>query len=122
MRRNEPSGTQRGFFVYGGIVVDGVKARGLSHQIDKIRTDANVPIDFKLKFNPGPVGFDNQQFIELKKTIIAAAVDAKVGLLVSVILHDIAKSPELARLNGINTICFHFDCLLSRNSGPGLVL
>jgi hypothetical protein len=58
----------------------------------------------------------------LKKAVIAAAIDAKVGLLVSVILHDIAKSREIARLNAINTLCFHFDCLLGRIPGPGLVL
>lgn len=45
-----------------------------------------------------------------------------MGLLVSVILHDIATSPDVARRNAINTLCFHFDCLLSRSQSPGLVL
>jgi hypothetical protein len=110
------------FFAYGGIVVDGTKARDLSHRIDQIRSDAKVPVDFKLKFNPGPPCLDHQQFIDLKKEIIAAAIDAKVGMLISVILHDIATSPDVARRNGINTLCFHFDCLLNRIQGPGLVL
>ena len=34
----------------------------------------------------------------------------------------VTKSPAVARLNGINTICFHFDCLLFRKSDAGLVL
>jgi hypothetical protein len=110
------------FFVYGGIVIDGAKARDLSHRIDKIRADAKVPVDFKLKFNPGPPGLNHQQFIDLKAAVIATAIDAKVGMLISVILHDIATSPDLARRNGINTLCFHFDCLLNRIPGPGLVL
>lgn len=110
------------FFAYGGVVIDGTKARDLSHRIDKIRRGAKVPPDFKIKFNPGPPGLDHQQFIELKKAIIAAAIDAKVGMLISVILHDIASSPDVARRNGINTLCFHFDCLLNRTQGPGLVL
>lgn len=110
------------FFAYGGIVIDGAKARDLSHRIDKIRIDAKVPVDFKIKFNPGPPRLNHQQFIDLKKAIISAAIDAKVGMLVSVILHDIATSPDLARRNGINTLCFHFDCLLNRIPGPGLVL
>jgi hypothetical protein len=110
------------FFVYAGVVVEGSRARNLSHRIDAIRTAASVPPDYKLKFNPGPKQLDNQGFIELKKAIIAAAIDAKVGLLVSVILHDIATSPEVARRNAINTLCFHFDCLIGRIPGPGLVL
>jgi hypothetical protein len=110
------------FFAYAGVVVEGARALDLSHVIDGIRTAAKVPANYRLKFNPGPECLDHQQFIELKKAVIAAAIDAKVGLLVSVILHDIAKSPEIARLNAINTLCFHFDCLLGRIPGPGLVL
>lgn len=110
------------FFVYAGVIIEAARARDLSHQIDTIRADAKVPPDYRLKFNPGPTSFDNQQFIELKKSVISAAVEAKVGLLVSTILHDIATNPDHARLNAINTLCYHFDCLLSRFSSPGLVL
>jgi hypothetical protein len=110
------------FFVYAGVVVESSRARDLSHRIDKIRSDANVPVAYRLKFNPGPECLDHQQFIELKKSVVAAAVEAKVGLLVSAILHDVAKNPDQARLNEINRICFHFDCLLNRTHGPGLVL
>jgi hypothetical protein len=110
------------FFAYAGIVVQGAKARELSHRIDKIRTDAKVPADYKMKFNPGPNSLSHQEFIDLKKSVIAAAIEAKVGLLVSVILHDIATTPDVARRNAINTLCYHFDCLLNRIPGPGLVL
>jgi len=110
------------FFVYAGLVIEATKARELSHSIDKIRTEARVLADYKLKFNPGPANLSHQQFVDLKKNVIAAAIDAKVGLLVSVILHDIATSPEVARRNAINTLCFHFDCLIGRIPGPGLVL
>jgi hypothetical protein len=110
------------FFVYAGIVAEGARAQELSHRIDKIRSDAKVPPDYQLKFNPGPACLDHQQFINLKKSIIDAAAQAKVRLLVSVILHDIATSPDVARRNAINTLCFHFDCLLNRIPGPGLVL
>jgi hypothetical protein len=110
------------FFVYAGIAIDSAKARDLSHRVDKIRTNAKVPADYKMKFNPGPANLKHHEFVDLKKAIIAAAIEAKVGLLVSVILHDIATSPDLARRNAINTLCYHFDCLLNRNAGPGLVL
>jgi hypothetical protein len=102
--------------------VEGSQTRDLSQRIDKIRSDAKVPADYRLKFHPGPECLNQRQYIELKKSIIAAAIEAKVGLLISVILHDIATSPEVARLNGINTLCFHFDCLLGRIPAPGLVL
>lgn len=110
------------FFVYSGIVVRADRARDLSHRIDQIRADANVPTSYRLKFNPGPENLEHRQFIELKRSIVAAAVEANVGLLVSTILHDIATDPDTARLNAINTICFHFDCLLGRIPSPGLVL
>jgi hypothetical protein len=110
------------FFVYAGIVVESARARDLSHRIDKIRSEAKIPSAYRLKFNPGPKRLDHQQFIELKKAIVTAAVEAKVGLLVSAILHDIATSPDMARLNAINTLSYHFDCLLNRIPGPGLVL
>ena len=110
------------FFVYAGLVIDGAKSRELSHAIDRIRAAAGVAVDYKLKFNPGPANLSHQEFIDLKKNVIAAAIDAKIGLLVSVILHDIATSPDVARRNAINTLCFHFDCLIGRIPGPGLVL
>jgi hypothetical protein len=110
------------FFVYAGVSIDGDGARELSLKIDKIRADAKVPVDYRLKFNPGPAGFSNQQFIDLKKAVIAAAVEAKALLLVSVILHDIAQNSEVARRLAINTLCYHFDCILNRKARAGLVL
>jgi hypothetical protein len=110
------------FFVYAGVVIDASHSRDLSHRIDKIRTDAKVPAEYRLKFNPGPDVLNNQQFIELKKSVIAAAINAKAHLFVSVVLHDIAANPDRARLFGINTLSFHFDQFLDRVSGTGVVL
>jgi hypothetical protein len=39
-----------------------------------------------------------------------------------VVLHNIATNPDEARRNGINTVCFHFDCLLNQLDESGLVL
>jgi hypothetical protein len=110
------------FFVYGGLVIDASSSRELSQTIDKIRKEAQVPTAFKLKFNPGPPGHNHQQFIELKKRMIEAAIASEAKLLISVILHDIATTPDMARLNAINTICYHFDCVLHRLESQGLVL
>ena len=39
-----------------------------------------------------------------------------------VVLHDLASAPDVARRNGINTVCHHFDCILNRLREGGLVL
>lgn len=110
------------FFLYGGICIPPENCASLSRRIDEIREAAKVPATFKLKFLPAPNGVNHETFIELKKSIIAAAIDSGARLLVSVILHDIATTPDVARRNAINTLCYHFDCLLNRYKSTGLVL
>ena len=56
------------------------------------------------------------------QAFVEAAIEHDAKLLCSVILHDIATSPEDARRNEINRACYHFDCLLQRYGEPGLVL
>ena len=107
------------FFVYGGIVIPSETAFELSHNIEKIRSELGVPADFILKFNPGPENMDNDSFIYLKQSIIEAAIDAKCKLITSFILHDIATDSEVARRNEINRICYHFNCLLSKEDDIG---
>lgn len=110
------------FLIYGGLMIDGDGALQLSREIDEIRTAQKVPKDYLLKFNPGPPGFSHDQFIDLKASIIAAAAKFEAKLLAYVVLHDIASDPDTARRNGINTVCYHFQCVLNRIGGPGLVL
>lgn len=110
------------FLIYGGLAIDGARALDLSQAIDMIRAGARVSPDFKLKFNPGPERLSHEEFIGLKQAVIEAAVEHGVKLLVYVILHDIATNRDEARRYGINTVCAHFDWLLNRRGGPGLVL
>lgn len=110
------------FFVYGGIVVEGGAALSLSKAVDKIRSDTGVPTDFCLKFNPGPPELNHSQFVALKQAVIEAAVEHQCTFLTSLILHNIAKSPDEARRNAINTICYHFHCYLVHQNSHGLVL
>jgi hypothetical protein len=110
------------FLIYGGLVIDGHRSRELSQKIDQIRARAGVHPNFRLKFNPGPPDLPHDQFLSLKQAVIEAAVEHGAKLVVYVILHNIAVNPDEARRNGINTVCYHFDCLLNRFSGPGLVL
>ncbi len=110
------------FFVYGGIVIEGAKAKELADELTAIRKRFCVKPDFLLKFNPGPEGMSHQDFIGLKQAYMAAAAKHEVKLLINLLLHDIATSSDEARRNGINTLCFHFDCLLNRTKTSGLVL
>ncbi|MFC0397989.1 DUF3800 domain-containing protein [Paraburkholderia rhizosphaerae] len=110
------------FFVYGGIAINGVRAEGLSSELAKIRKRFCVPPNFLVKFNPGPQGMSHEDFIKFKQAIIATAVKFEVKLLVNLLLHDIATSSDDARRNGINTLCYHFDCFLHRPKVAGLVL
>jgi len=104
------------FFVYAGIAVNGSTAKSLSQKVDEIRNRWKVPRNFKLE------ALSNADFVKLKQELIEAAIAHDVKLLVYVILHDISKDPEEARRNGINTICYHFDCMLNVYLRPGVVL
>jgi hypothetical protein len=111
------------FLIYGGLMIDADRMQSLSSTIDRIRSeDPRVSRDYRLKFNPGPENFSHDQFIELKRKVINAAIEHDAKLLTYVILHDISSSPDEARRNGINAICYHFHCLLNRMGQTGLVL
>lgn len=110
------------FFVYGGVSVSDQKMLALSQAIDEIRKKYGVPTDFRLKFNPGPKDLSHQDFIELKQSIIEEAIRHDSHLFASLILHDVATSPNDARKNEINRICYHFWCHLNRIKDSGLVL
>jgi hypothetical protein len=110
------------FFVYGGFTIQAEAALSLSKAIETIRLDAGVPKDFVLKFNPGPKHLNHQQFSALKQAVIEEARGHGCLFLTSLILHNVATSPDEARRNAINTICYHFDCYLNRPKSHGLVL
>lgn len=110
------------FLIYGGMIIDAEQALKLSNVVDEIRADFGVDPSFRLKFNPGPQHLDHKEFIALKQAIIEAAIGCGSHLVAYVILHDIATNPDEARRNGINVVCYHFDCILNRIGGPGMVL
>lgn len=110
------------FLIYGGVIIDAATAREFSREIDEIRGGFGVERAYRLKFNPGPKGMSHQDFIKLKQAVLECAVKYRAQFIAYAILHDIAKSPDEARRNGINTVCYHFNCILNRLESPGLVL
>jgi len=102
------------FFVYAGLAFPSATAAQLHSRVDQIRANRRVPQDYVLKFNPGPDSHNHQDFIALKQDVLGAAAEAGVWLLVYVILHDCVedRDPDIARRFGINTVLYHFDCLL----------
>lgn len=109
------------FLIYGGVMIAADAAASLSSEIEKIRNDANLPLDFRLKFNPKPDNLSHADFIAVKQAILQSAAKHDVGLLAYAILHDISTDPDEARRFGINTVCYHFDCCLKRIGSNGFV-
>jgi len=110
------------FFVYGGLIIPPDTANLLSAGIEQLRADLKVPTDYVFKFNPGPKSLSHDGFIALKKGVIELAVKHNVKLLVNLLLHDIARSSDVGRRFGINTLCYHYDCYLNRPKAYGVML
>lgn len=110
------------FLIYGGLVIEAEEALSLSHDIDRLLKRNRISPDYRLKFNPAPKDMAHEEFIALKRELIKLAHERGARLLAYAILHDIATNPDEARRNGINTVCFHFHCVLNRTQSPGLVL
>jgi hypothetical protein len=113
---------ENAFFIYGGIAMDGESARQLHEAIRNLREEKHIDPSFHLKFNPRPENLSHEEFAALKQCVIEAAVKEHCALLVTVILHDIASSPDEARRNEINRAVYHFNCLVSRRNDYGMVL
>lgn len=110
------------FLIYAGISIPGDAVGALSDRIDELRLASGLAPDVRLKFNPRPEGLTHQQFLELKQSIIGAATEHGCKLLAYAVLHDLAGDPDNARRYGINTVCYHFHCVLNRMNEKGIVL
>lgn len=110
------------FLVYGGVVVPGENAKALSEAVRLIRQEAGIAATERVKFLPPAPPCDHKAYIEVKQAIIEAAISHEATLIAYLVLHDLAKNPDEARLFGINTVCTHFNWILNRIGGPGLAL
>ena len=112
------------FFAYGGISVDASRAEALSADIATIRARYGYGREDVLKFNTRerPAHITPDVHAQVKQAVMEAAARQQVRFLASLILHQVATSPDEARRNEINRICYHFDCYLNRSRDVGLVL
>ncbi len=110
------------FLLYAGVLIPGGHAESLSRAIDELRREAGVAPNVRLKFNPPPPGLTHGQFLNLKQSIIETAAEHQCKLLAYAVLHDLAGDPDNARRFGINTVCYHFHCILNRVKDQGIVL
>jgi hypothetical protein len=110
------------FFIYGGVVISAELSKVLSDGIQEIRERKHISDEFFLKMNPKPENLSHGEFIEVKRGIVQKAIENGCILLLSLIHHEIASSPEEARRHEINRIAYHFNCLLSRYCAHGLML
>jgi hypothetical protein len=112
------------FFAYAGVAIPGDVAGHLSSRIEAVRPNNGYGVDDLLQFNTkersGHVTPEAHR--EAKRQVLEEAASHGVKLFSSFILHRVATSPQEARLNEINRICYHFNCYLNRVSDHGLVL
>jgi hypothetical protein len=110
------------FFVYGGVSIPCEKALELHNRIEDIRQAAGVSPEFKVKFNPKPANLSHQEYRTVKQYIIDAAIQCGCHVYLSIILHQLATSPDDARRNEINRVIYHYQCKLVQDNSFGLCL
>jgi len=111
------------FFIYGGVAIASDKAPSISGAIDSYRRDHGYKPEDKLKFNTRECPhIDPQTQKSLKRRVVQCASEHGCVLFLSLINHKIATSPDDARRNEINRVCYHFNCFLHRVNDYGLVL
>lgn len=110
------------FFIYGAIGIHVEQCKSLHDKIEKVRSDFKIEQDFLLKFNPKPENLEHEEFIKVKQAVIDESINHNCILFTSLILHNIATTPEEARLREINRILFHFNIFLGQQNDFGLVL
>lgn len=112
------------FFVYGGVAVNANQGEALCEGVAALRAKYGYRPGDVLKFNTHqrPASITPEVHRAIKQEVMELAGNHSVKLFVSVVLHDLANNPEKARRYGINTICFHFNCFLRRETDVGLVL
>lgn len=116
--------TKSDFFVYAGVAIPGQEAAALHADVEALRVrNGYQPLD-QLKFtsNGRPNHVSAEQHLNAKRELMEAAARHNVRLITSMILHSIATSPEEARLNEINRVCFHFHAYLNGLNDSGIVL
>lgn len=111
------------FFIYGGVAISSEKAPSISNAIDFQRQAHGYKPEDKLKFNTRECPhIDPEIQKSLKRAVMQCATEHGCVLLLSLINHKIATSPDDARKNEINRVCYHFNCFLHRVNDYGIVL
>jgi hypothetical protein len=89
-----------------------------------VRANNGYGPDDILKFNTKerPRHVTPEAHREAKRQVLQEAAEQGAKLFCSFILHRVATSPQEARFNEINRICYHFNCYLTRINDHGLVL
>lgn len=110
------------FLIYAGVIIPAENALALSRAIGRLRTQANIAPDARVKFAPPAAPLNHEEYKGFKASIIQAANEHGAKIIAYVVLHDIAENPDQARLYGINTLCWHFHCILNRTNEHGMIL
>ena len=111
------------FFIYGGVAVSAAKAPFISCEIDSLRQAHGYKPEDKLKFNTRECPNKSPEIQKsIKQKVVKCATEHECKLFLSFINHKIATSPDDARKNEINRVCYNFNYFLHRVNDYGLVL
>lgn len=110
------------FLIYAGITVPADRASALSLAISQLRADRGIAVDALVKFNPVAPPLTHAEYRDFKQALIETAIHHDCRVLAYAVLHNLARNPDKARRFGINTLCWHFHCVLNRLDAPGLIL
>src|SRR5437867_4306802 len=99
------------FFVYAGVSIEGSQAASLSADISRLRQQFKYKPTDLLKFNTRerPEQITPETHAAIKRAVMETAAKHEVRLFASMILHDLATSPDVARRFEISRVCYHFD-------------
>jgi len=110
------------FLVYGGLIIPADRAASLTDTIRNMREDAGIAPDALVKFAPHVPPLNHARYRAFKQRMIEAAIEHHCLFIAYLVLHDLAGNPNAARRFGINTLCWHFHCIMIRMDDSGLVL
>jgi hypothetical protein len=111
------------FLIYGGVAFSSDRASSVSSNIDSLRVVYGYKPEDKLKFTSYDCPHISRDVHRvIKQAVMKCSADHDGVIFLSMINHKVATSPDEARRNEINRVCYHFNCYLHRVNDYGVVL
>ncbi len=111
------------FFIYGGVAFSSRNSEIIHQKIESIRKYFNFKPSDSLKFNSveRPKHILPKTHLYIKNVVLQLLNNTNTKLFYSLILHDIASNPNIAREYEINRISLNFNSYLHSLRDRGLI-